>query len=177
MRLAISSEGFTMLEVIIVLVLLSTLTLVATSKFSDINKDAKASTLRSVAGALKASFQLIHTKALLEKRASGEQEITYNGVKISLFNGYPSINGRASFNLINNQLRALLDLDIVDRNTAKISPKSNRFFSDKWSRENRLYIFFSEDFSQKSVSFACHIMYENSVESKGPQIIIRTTAC
>ncbi|WP_158966566.1 prepilin-type N-terminal cleavage/methylation domain-containing protein [Paraglaciecola sp. L3A3] len=77
-------NGFTLIELIIVIVILGILAVVAAPKFIDLKGDAVAAELKAVEGALKSANSLIYAKAIMagqEKLEPGS--ITTNGVTIS----------------------------------------------------------------------------------------------
>lgn len=40
-----------------------------------------------------------------------------------------------------------------------------------------MYIFFSEDYEQKSVNLQCQIMYENQIDGEGFRVEVLDSAC
>ena len=61
-----SSRGFTLIELIVVIVILGILAAVAAPKFMDLQSDARASTLKGMEAALKSMDQMVYGKAVLE---------------------------------------------------------------------------------------------------------------
>ena len=171
------AKGFTVIELVVGLIIFAILALTVLQRLVPLENDAKAAVLAEVAGAMKDSLQLINAKAISTGKADGEQTISYNNVDLKLYNGYPLIDGSSSFTEINEQVSAWLDIDIVDRNTAREDRDVARFFSDKWSARNRMYIFFSEDYEQKSVNFQCQVMYENQIDGEGFRVEVLDSAC
>ena len=170
-------KGFTLIELIVVLVLLGLLAVAVTPKYFTLKNEAKSSVLINIAGSVKSSANLVKLKAVALGKADGEQVINYNNVQLKLYNGYPLVDGSSDFQDINRQLTSWLELDVVDRNTARDNRSSGLFFSDKWSARNRMYIFFIQDYDSKSVNFGCQIMYENQVGSSGFRVEVLDSDC
>lgn len=77
-------SGFTLIELIIVIVILGILAVVAAPRFIDIKGDAIIAELTAVQGALKSANSLIYAKAVIAGQAKLESgAITTNGVTIS----------------------------------------------------------------------------------------------
>tara|TARA_R110002167_G_scaffold339500_1_gene547233 strand:+ start:235 stop:720 length:486 start_codon:yes stop_codon:yes gene_type:complete len=86
-----NSHGFTLIELIIVIVILGILAVVAAPKFIDISSDARIATLESLEGSMRTASDLIHYKAIIEKKTdcSTDPTIEVGGENITLRCGYP----------------------------------------------------------------------------------------
>lgn len=58
--------GFTLIELVVVIVILGILSTVALPKFIDVSSSARAASLTSVAGAMKSTIKLVKTKAFIQ---------------------------------------------------------------------------------------------------------------
>ncbi|WP_276315796.1 pilus assembly FimT family protein [Parashewanella hymeniacidonis] len=84
-------NGFTLIELVAVIVLLGILAVVAAPKFIDFSSDARKATLAQTTGTIKSAIQMVHAKAVIEGLDSLESstiQIQGNSVQISY--GYPS---------------------------------------------------------------------------------------
>lgn len=173
------NSGFTLIELVIVIVVLGILAATAVPKFINLRADSKAENLESIRGSMLSALQLVHSQAQIKSQAIGDGEIEINGVKVPLYNGYPSVDGTDTFPELNAQVKAWLEIDIVDRDTANSDRSAAPFFSDKSTALNLISIFFTEDYDQKSGSFECRVRYENPVTKTpvAPVITVLTDSC
>lgn len=170
-------SGFTLIEMVVVIIVLGILSIIALPKFIDLKTDSKIATLDGIAAAMKSGLDLVHGKAVIEGEAKGPGNIEHAGVTIPLYNGYPAVDGTDSFDELNRQVRAWLDIDSVSLTTIQLDPDAAPFFIDKSTANNHIYIFFSEDLNDKSVNFNCHIRYENAVGAPEPIITVKHSDC
>ncbi len=87
MNIKASQKGFTLIELVVVIVILGILAVTAAPKFIDLTSDAKASTIEAVKGALNSAADMAHAKALVAGVTSGSLSIA--GQSIQFENSYP----------------------------------------------------------------------------------------
>ncbi len=92
-----NGQGFTLIELVTVIVILGILAVVAAPKFIDVTTEARIASLKAVQGSLSSARDLARAKILIAGKALGEQTVVINGQNINFLNGYPTAD---SINLL-----------------------------------------------------------------------------
>lgn len=82
--------GFTLIELIVVLVILGILAAFAIPRFAGVNADARVAALQGLSGSLRSATALVHGLALARGQTGATGSVTLEGQAIDLVHGYPA---------------------------------------------------------------------------------------
>ena len=82
------NQGFTLVELVIVIVILGILAVTAAPKFLNLAGDAKISTLNGLKGSIESANALVYSKAILQSKEKGATG-TLVGPAVNVVYGYP----------------------------------------------------------------------------------------
>lgn len=87
-----NQNGFTLIELVVVIVILGVLSAIAVPKFIDIQDDSKNAAVKGARGSVASAMALAHAKSLLEgdDQTSGSTTVTMGGVSVTMAYGYPT---------------------------------------------------------------------------------------
>ena len=82
------SAGFTLIELVIVIVILGILAVTAAPKFLNLQSDARASTLKGMKAAMESSSSIVYSKAVILGKDTSTTAVAVDGIQTKL--GYPT---------------------------------------------------------------------------------------
>ena len=87
----IKQHGFTLIELVMVIVILGILAAVALPKFADLSGDAKKATLQGALGAVNSASAIVHAKSLVDgTSSSASSTVIVEGGSVATVYGYPA---------------------------------------------------------------------------------------
>jgi MSHA pilin protein MshA len=84
-------QGFTLIELVMVIMILGILAATAIPKFANLQKEARIASIEAAAGAMKSAMGIVHAQSLIKgQEMAADATVILEGTTIATSYGYPS---------------------------------------------------------------------------------------
>ena len=166
-----NNGGFTLIELIVVIVILGILAVTAAPKFVDLQSDARLATLNGMKAAINSAVSLTYGKSLVkgvEKNATGSK-VSINGEEVEVCYGYPCAAA--------TKIQKVLDIGVFEACSGN-STSGNSTSARDWcytgggDSESSIKIFVANGYSSGS---KCYVEYtQPDASGKAPTVALPT---
>lgn len=159
-----ANQGFTLIELVVVIVILGILAVTAAPKFMSLSSDARVSTLNGVKAALQSANSVVYSKAILaseQNKATGTVAIG-GGVNVATAYGYTAADAA--------EVAKVLDLD-TDDFTIEDDPVGSDPFT--YIRPTS----FTVGTTSPALTDLCGVVYRAATSSSKPKYEIAAGGC
>ena len=145
-----NNGGFTLIELIVVIVILGILAVTAAPKFVDLQSDARLATLNGMKAAINSAVSLTYGKSLVkgvEKNATGSK-VSINGEEVEVCYGYPCAEAA--------KIQKVLDIGEFNKCDQNSTTAGDWCYGEQ-TNTKKINIYIANGYSESS---KCYVTYE-----------------
>ena len=157
-----NNGGFTLIELIVVIVILGILAVTAAPKFIDLQSDARLATLNGMKAAINSAVSLTYGKSLVKgvEKYPSDKKVSINGEEVEVCYGYPCAAA--------TKIQKVLD--IGDFNPCAAGVAGDWCFDDGADDDSSIKIFVANGYSSES---KCYVEYtQPDASGKAPTVAL-----
>ena len=157
-----NNGGFTLIELIVVIVILGILAVTAAPKFVDLQSDARLATLNGMKAAINSAVSLTYGKSLvLGKEKEKKDSITINGSPVDVCYGYPCAKA--------SKIQEVLDIGDFKDCTADDKDKGDWCYKER-AADKSIDIYIANGYTANSQCFVTYT--ESSAAGSAPKVAL-----
>ena len=166
-----NNGGFTLIELIVVIVILGILAVTAAPKFIDLQSDARLATLNGMKAAINSAVSLTYGKSLVKgvEKDPSDKKVWINGEEVDVCYGYPCAEAA--------KIQKVLDIGVFEACSGN-STSGNSTSARDWcytgggDSESSIKIFVANGYSSGS---KCYVEYtQPDASGKAPTVALPT---
>lgn len=150
-----NNGGFTLIELIVVIVILGILAVTAAPKFIDLQSDARLATLNGMKAAINSAVSLTYGKSLVKgvEKDPSDKKVWINGEEVEVCYGYPCAEAA--------KIQKVLDIGEFHKCDASSTPAGDWCYGEQTDTK-KINIYIANGYSESS---KCFLIYEQAKKS------------
>lgn len=158
--------GFTLIELVVVIVILGILAIAAAPKFLNMQGDARESALKGLEAAIKSTAEMVHAKAVIagNETASASTVTIANGKTVKTTYGYP--NGSDLMNMLD-----------ISASSAAVPGDTDFIYDLADNAPNTMIFWPTSGFTSKLAQSTCNVTYSDPRSAGDAPLITFFSGC